>query len=55
LIVNEVSSSASDSSNWSSDEYTSTYVIMKCGTSSGVILNFDKIEVVNRLKTKLAH
>lgn len=26
-----------------------------CGTSSGVMLNFDKIEVVNRLKTNLAH
>lgn len=28
---------------------------MQCGTSSGVILKFDKIEVVNRLKKSLAH
>jgi regulator of protease activity HflC (stomatin/prohibitin superfamily) len=26
-----------------------------CGTSSGVILNFEKIEVVNRLRKELAH
>ena len=26
-----------------------------CGTSSGVILRFEKIEVVNRLKKELAH
>jgi hypothetical protein len=28
---------------------------MQCGTSSGVILKFDKVEVVNRLRKDLAH
>lgn len=28
---------------------------MKCGTSSGVMLNFQKVEVVNRLRKDLAH
>ena len=27
----------------------------QCGTSSGVILTFEKIEVVNRLRKELAH
>lgn len=34
---------------------TDQVVNIPCGTSSGVILNFQKIEVVNRLRKELAH
>ena len=34
---------------------TDQVVNIPCGTSSGVILNFHRVEVVNRLRKELAH
>jgi hypothetical protein len=42
--------SAGYSADRQSDEYSCRNMLIQCGTSSGVMLNFEKIEVVNRLK-----
>lgn len=34
---------------------THTIADIPCGTSTGVLLNFEKVEVVSRLKTELAY